>query len=304
MDDMDFTKPQPPAEAVPAAAAIATPFKAASSPFYNAAMAGKLFRSSGRAETFAAGQALFLEDEKAGGGLFSRRTASRMYYIAEGEVTLTVAGRPLDTLKAGEVVGEMAVITGEPRTATATARGACAAWSMGAEDLQAALAKEPEFAMMVMSVMFDRLRFASARLAARRAPFVARTGAAPTFDAAQVASLAAALPRSALVRYAAGATIMREGQTGACMYAVKSGQVAIGVREQLLEVVGAGGTFGEMALVDQSPRSASALAQAESELLAIDRGAFLKAVAGHPAFALALMRSIAGRLKHITAQLS
>jgi CRP/FNR family cyclic AMP-dependent transcriptional regulator len=273
MEDMDFTKPQP-------AVSPSAPFKAAVSPFYDRAVAARLFQARGRAERFAAGSSLFTEDEKvAAGGLFSKRASSRMYYLAEGEVVLTAGGRTLDTAGAGEVIGEMAVISERPRSATATAKTDCAAWSLDAEELGKALAAEPEFALMLMSVMFDRLRFVTARVAARRIAAAPRMDEPPVFDPALLARLEGALPRSATARYAAGHVIMREGQTVAA--------------------VNAGGTFGEMALVDQSPRSATAGALAECELLSIDRPSLQAAVKAQPAVAMAMLRAYAERLRYM-----
>ena len=71
------------------------------------------------------------------------------------------------------------------------------------------------------------------------------------------------------------------------MYLVKSGRVAIAVGANVVEVVGPGGTFGEMAVVDQSPRTARAGALEECELLAIDRAALIEVVKQQPAFAMA-----------------
>src|SRR5262245_29771757 len=136
MDDMDFTKPAP----ENAAAQASAPFKAANSRFYNSDVAGQIFRASGKEQMFDRGATLFVEDDKASKGrLFS--AGSRMYFIAEGEVELSIGGKQLDIVKAGEVVGEMAVITGRPRSATATARSICQTFSMDAGELQAALGK-------------------------------------------------------------------------------------------------------------------------------------------------------------------
>jgi CRP-like cAMP-binding protein len=74
------------------------------------------------------------------------------------------------------------------------------------------------------------------------------------------------------------------------------------VGNRLLAVVNPGGTFGEMALVDQSPRSATALARTECELLAIDRAALLEAMRAQPAVSIALLRAVAERLRRTTAQ--
>jgi CRP/FNR family cyclic AMP-dependent transcriptional regulator len=302
MDDFDFTKPQP--ATTDEAPAPSAPFKAAASPFYKAQVAEQLFRASGKEEPFTAGQRLFDEDEKASkGGLFSKKSASRMYFVVEGEVQLTVGTRALDVMKAGDVFGEMAVISERPRSATASARTDGLAYSLNAAELQAALARAPEFALMLMSVMFDRLRFIAARLAARKTALTSAVPETSVFDPGLLAHFEAALPRAATVRHWGGANIMREGQTGAFMYVVKSGRVSISIRDNIVEYVNAGGIFGEMALVDQSARTASATAETECVLLSIDRPALLEAVRVKPAFAVAMLRAVTERLRFMNSQL-
>jgi CRP-like cAMP-binding protein len=56
-----------------------------------------------------------------------------------------------------------------------------------------------------------------------------------------------------------------------------------------------------MALVDQSPRAATATADTECLLLAINRADFLALVKAKPAFVVSLLRNIAERLRHMTA---
>src|SRR5450631_2446841 len=207
MSDFDFTKPQVPQPASPDGfdftkpappEGSSAPFKPASSKFYNSSVAKKLFQASGKEEKFAAGQMIFEEAEKASkGGVFSLKSASRMYFVAEGEI-----------------VGEMAVISERPRSATATAKSACLGYSLNAAELQGSLVKNPEFALMLMSVMFDRVRFVAARIAARKAAPLAAAREAAVFDPAQLAQLEAALPRTAIARYQAGASVMKEGQAG------------------------------------------------------------------------------------------
>lgn len=302
-DDFDFTKPAGAVPAAPAPAASA-PFKAAQSRFYDAGVAERIFRDDGREERFSPGAVLFEEDQKvASTGLFSKRIVSRMYYLAQGEVALSIAGKPLDVLKPGEVFGEMAVITGQPRSATARANTDVVAYSLDQAQLQGALGHSPGFALMLASVMYDRLRFLAARLAAK--PKGAGVGAreATVFEPSLVAQLVAALPRTAVVRWRQQEIIFREGQAGTFMYLVKSGRVAIAVGSNVVEVVGPGGTFGEMAVVDQSPRTARAGTLEETELLVIDRATLMELVKKQPAFALALLRGIAERLRFMNEQL-
>jgi CRP/FNR family transcriptional regulator, cyclic AMP receptor protein len=308
MSDFDFTKPQAPQPAspdgfdftaAPAAVESSAPFKPANSQFYSPAVAKKLFSTSGRQEEFAAGQKIFEEDEKASKGIFSSKGASRMYYIEQGEVTLSIGGKLLDTIKTGEIFGEMAVISERPRSATATAKTACRVYSMSASDLQSALAQTPEFALMLMSVMFDRIRFVIARLAARKVNIPPRQ--AVVFDAVLLQQFEAALARPNVVRYQPAAWIMRVGQAGIYMYVVKEGQVAIGIRDKLVEIVNPGGTFGEMALVDQSPRVADAQAHIYTELLAVDRASLLAAVKSQPAFAMVMLKAVVERLRNMNA---
>ena len=293
-DDFDFTRPQE--------GKASAPFKAASSRFYNSGAAEMLFRASGREERFSNGQTIFLEDEKVTkGGLF--KAPSRMYFVAVGEVLLTMGPRPLDTVKKGEIFGEMSVISGRPRSASAAARGDCTLFSMDADELQAAIGRSPEFALMLASVMYDRLRFIAQRLAQRKLEPGSMAREATVFEPPLVAQLIAALPAGATVRYPRETIIFKEGQAGNFMYLVKSGKVAIAVGSNVVEVIGPGGTFGEMAVVDQSPRTARAGALEESELVSIDRDALMALVKKQPAIAMAMLRGIADRLRHMNSLL-
>ena len=289
-DGFDFTKPPPPDGAT-------APFKAAQSRFYKPDLAKQMFQAAGKEERYQPNQVIFEEASK--GGLFK---APRMYYIAEGEITLTIGAKALDNVKAGEIVGEMAVISERPRSATATAKTPCVLYSLSAGELQSAIAKQPDFALMLMSIMFERVRFVAARIAARKIGALAAARESPVFDPILLQQFEAALPRAQIVRYQSGASIMKEGQAGMYMYILKTGRVYIHLKDKVLEGVGPGGIFGEMALVDQSPRVANATADAYSELLAVDRAGLIEAVKSQPAFAMAMLRSVADRLRHMNSQ--
>jgi CRP-like cAMP-binding protein len=97
--------------------------------------------------------------------------------------------------------------------------------------------------------------------------------------------------------YAAGEVIFREGEPGDCMYAVVEGEVEIRIGERVVERTGPGGVIGELALIDRSPRSASAVAATPCSLAPIDEKRFQFMVQETPFFALQVMRVLAERLR-------
>lgn len=97
-------------------------------------------------------------------------------------------------------------------------------------------------------------------------------------------------------------TIFREGDPGDVMYVVEDGAVTIRKEDTKdpiqLTTLGKGEFFGEVALVDHSPRTASAIAGAQgAKVLAIDRAHFVYLVSQQPAFALVVLEVMASRLR-------
>ena len=86
--------------------------------------------------------------------------------------------------------------------------------------------------------------------------------------------------------FSAGQTIFQEGQPGDVMYAVLDGEVEINRQNRVLETVPAGGVFGEMALIDQQPRSASVMGKNDGHAAAIPARRFQVLVSQNPHFAL------------------
>jgi len=72
---------------------------------------------------------------------------------------------------------------------------------------------------------------------------------------------------------------------------------------EVVEKIGPGGVFGELALVDQPTRLASVVAETDCELLPIGRNAFLAMVKTSPDFAASLLTALSDRLKAVTAKL-
>ena len=101
----------------------------------------------------------------------------------------------------------------------------------------------------------------------------------------------------------AGQVIFRAGDPTDLMYAVVAGRVEIVIHGQVVETVEAGGVFGEMALIEDMPRNATATVTADARLVAIDRKRFLFLVQQNPYFSLQLMTIMAGRLRKMDERL-
>lgn len=288
MEDLDFSRSGGPLKPSPA--------PAPQPPIYIPAIARSFFESVGKEETVAAGTVFFAENEKASRILLRR---DKMYLLLEGEVALSAKGKAIGAVKLGDIFGEMAAISDSPRSATAVARSACRVIALDDRQFGAALQKKPEFALMMLGTMIQRLRGLIARLSG--VPSGAEAKESRVFDKNLVASLQAGLGDQALVRYERNKVIMVAGQTGALMYVVLEGRVAISIRGAVVERVGPGGVFGEMALVDQSPRSANAAAETDCSLLAINRNVFLSLVKSDPTFGISLLSAMAERVRNTAA---
>jgi CRP/FNR family transcriptional regulator, cyclic AMP receptor protein len=95
----------------------------------------------------------------------------------------------------------------------------------------------------------------------------------------------------------AGEIIFKEGDEAHQLFAIKSGEVAIQLGNRTLAELPANSIFGEMALIDDAPRSATAVAKTDVELVAISEKQFLFLVSQTPFFALKVMRVLARRLR-------
>jgi CRP-like cAMP-binding protein len=90
-----------------------------------------------------------------------------------------------------------------------------------------------------------------------------------------------------VVPYTKGMVLFREGDVGEALYVVLDGSVRISksvpkLGEQTIAFVEQGSFFGEMSLLDDFPRSATAVAQQDSTVLFVDRQAFLDLVENQP----------------------
>jgi len=96
-----------------------------------------------------------------------------------------------------------------------------------------------------------------------------------------------------------GEVIFSEGDKGNNMYVVRAGEVDIEQNGKVLETLGRGDIFGEMALIDGSPRAATARAKTNCDVAAISEKSFLFLVDEVPEFALHVMRTLTDRLRRL-----
>ncbi len=121
-------------------------------------------------------------------------------------------------------------------------------------------------------------------------------------DGELLADLAQVLGPAARFRYKAGRIVMTEGQLGMALFAVLEGRVAISIGDSIVEKVGPGGLFGEMSLVDRTPRLATAVAETDCALLAMSRHMFLHLVKRSPKFGAALLKAVGERAAYMASR--
>ncbi|MGI8852943.1 MAG: cyclic nucleotide-binding domain-containing protein [Methyloceanibacter sp.] len=100
-----------------------------------------------------------------------------------------------------------------------------------------------------------------------------------------------------LVTLAPGEVVFAQGDKGDKMYVIRSGEVEIERDGKVVEKLTDGGIFGEMALIDGSPRAATTRAKTTCEVAPITEKTFLFLVHETPFFAIAVMRTLAERLR-------
>jgi CRP/FNR family cyclic AMP-dependent transcriptional regulator len=264
--------------------------KEADKSVYDAEVARSFFLSNGKPATLKK-EGVLLTENSAGG---------RMFFLIRGEIALSINGKGLDVVRSGEILGEMSVITGSPRTATAIAKTDCLLIAMEASQFQDALARQPEFALMLMHMMLSRLRLTLSILRIRGGIVGgAIHDSGCVLNGKLLNNIADALGPSAVTVFPKGRSIIVEGASGVSMYAVLQGTVAVSIQGKVVETAGPGGVFGEMALVDSAPRAASVSATSECRLLTINRESFMKLVKSNPIFGIELLKGFAERLRYL-----
>ncbi len=101
--------------------------------------------------------------------------------------------------------------------------------------------------------------------------------------------------------YADNEVICCEGERGDCMFVIQSGRAQAlrleGGTEVVVGELSAGDIFGEMAIFDRQPRSATVRARGPARVLTLDKRAFLRRVHEDPTLAFRILRKMSERIR-------
>ncbi len=134
-------------------------------------------------------------------------------------------------------------------------------------------------------------------MATRTDPVVDQLARVPLFAGLSRKELSPIADMAKPYRFAAGSTIVEEGTTGGRFYLVSSGQVDVLVNSHRVTGLGPGGTFGEIALIDEGVRTATVVARSEVEALGIASFNFRPLLKSEPAVAFKLLVELCHRLR-------
>ncbi len=117
------------------------------------------------------------------------------------------------------------------------------------------------------------------------------------------------LSRARTLTFKKNTILMSEGETGECMYLIQSGSAKIYVsdddgNELILFVEGPGSYIGEISLLDDAPRTASAVTLEKTQVLVVSKTAFIECVTDNPDIAFHIIRAMTKRLRRATEGIS
>jgi CRP-like cAMP-binding protein len=223
------------------------------------------------------------------------------YLIDKGQIEIVSSAREghsvLARLGTDQFFGEMALLTGKPRSMAARAATHNNLWVLYRSDFDDLVNRHPSISLALSKILSERLaemdrRFTENHLRGLKL----LTGLAPS----QLEDVSRKLEPS---RFRQGEVIIREGDPGDDMFFVETGRVRVsraeGTRTLALADLGAGDLFGEMALLTGNTRSATVTATSDVDLWVLSRADFDDLVVAYPNLALALSRLLSERLRHI-----
>ena len=211
-----------------------------------------------------------------------------LYIILEGRVGVMAQGKALADLGPGETVGELALLTGEPRSRTVTAIEFVRTARLPRTAFEQWADRHPEASKRVIAVMIDRLR--RSRLA-----FALHLN--NLFDELDLLVLRDIESELQLVTLGSGEVLYRQGETGDTLSIVVSGRLRVIARresgEEYEAELGRGEIVGEMSVVSAEPRTATVVAIRDTNVAVLSRAGYQRLLLKHP---LAVTQIVTGSL--------
>lgn len=277
---------------------------------------------------------------KAGETLFHQAdVGDAMYLIVRGAIRIIVNNVEVTCLRFGEVIGEMALIDGAPRSAACVAREDSELLKINADDFNNIVKEQPDVSLALLRTLAERLRqqmdFSPQQehdvasppssldtlygVGAHNTPAwgaspvengafwvdlferVAFLHRVPLFADVEAGHLLTLAKLCDAVRLRAGEKLFGTGDQGDAIYLIRHGSVGVQVDGAEVVQLGIGECLGEMSLIDGAPRSASSFARQDSELLRIRSSDFETVVRTQPGVVSAMLGTLAERLRQQTA---
>lgn len=132
--------------------------------------------------------------------------------------------------------------------------------------------------------------------------FIDHLAQVPLFSACSKKDLQLVAKRAEDVKVDAGKVLVTEGDTGTEFFVVVDGKASVSKRGQKVAELGAGGFFGELALLDKAPRNATITAETPMELVVLGQREFAGLIDDVPEFAHKLLAGLARRLRQADSQ--
>jgi len=102
------------------------------------------------------------------------------------------------------------------------------------------------------------------------------------------------------VDHRAGSVVANEGEPGAGLFIIDSGEAQVTIGGKAVSTLGAGDFFGEMALLDGGPRTATVTAKTDLSLFVLTEWVYRGLLTEHPPIAIRTLEAVAARLRRAT----
>ncbi len=230
------------------------------------------------------------------GGLVFRAGApgETMFIVESGEVVVTSAteeaGEAFRTLHVGDLIGEMAVLTGKSYDATARAASEVVLWAWNRKDFLNLTAQYPHVRVALSERISQSLSVADQAIAQKQLTKL------PLFSGLPETVTNAVSAVLVLRHYPAGECIFKVGDAGDALLLVDSGDVRLESETEPLRFVRPGGYYGEMTLITGQNRTVNAYADSDCNLWLLYKSDYDELLARYPALGTALTNAVSAHL--------